>query len=218
MKIFYLISSIILFWSCENKTVESKNTTKIIIPPPSSPPSVDTTKIIKANILLDYLSKVPIIKPNKENGIPFDTLNYDKIIGYDFEGSEEPYPSILDSKNNFVPVILGQQYLTQKQADKIMSALTKNSSYGEQTAACFNPHFALLFIKENRIKNKIDICLDCNYLITDLTIPAETHLKYNKGKENEYAITGFTLSGRKAIIDLCKELNFEYGKYKIRSF
>jgi hypothetical protein len=47
-----------------------------------------------------------------------------------------------------------------------------------------------------------------------VTIPAMTHLKVNKGKENEYAISGFTKIGKKAIIDLCKDLNFYYGRTK----
>jgi hypothetical protein len=35
--------------------------------------------------------------------------------------------------------------------------------------------------------------------------------KVNAGTKDEYAITGFTKSGKKAIIDLCKQLNFTYG-------
>ena len=55
--------------------------------------------------------------------------------------------------------------------------------------------------------NQINICLDCNHLISDIAIPAETHKKVNEGTKGEYAITGFTDKGKKAIRSLCKELN-----------
>jgi hypothetical protein len=102
-------------------------------------------KFLKEQELKNYLLTAQTISPNKNLGNPFDTLSYNKIIAYDFEGSEEPYPRLLDKDLKFVPVILNQKVLTQKQADKILSALTKNSSYGEGTAACFNPHLGLLF-------------------------------------------------------------------------
>ncbi len=172
----------------------------------------DNSKFLKGQDLKAYILTAQTISTNKNLDTPFGTLSYDKIIAYDFEGSEEPYPSVLDKNLKFVPVILKQQALTQKQADKILSALTKKSTYGEATAACFNPHLALLFFKDDKFKNAINICLDCNYLISDVEIPAETQLKINKGKKNEYAITGFTKTGKKAIIDLCKELNFYYGE------
>jgi hypothetical protein len=174
----------------------------------------DMSKYLKEDELQNYILTAASITPNKNLKAPFDTLNYDKIIAYDFEGSEEPYPGVLDQNQKFVPVILKQQALTQRQADEILSALTKRSTYGEVTAACFNPHLGLLFFRENRFKAAINICLDCNYLNSDVVIPAETHFKVNKGKDNEYARVGFTQAGKKAIVDLCSELGFYYGQAK----
>lgn len=120
------------------------------------------------------------------------------------------YPSVIDKHGKFVPVVLAQKALSQIQADKILLALTQKSTYGEGTAACFNPHFALVFYKNNKMINQINICLDCNYLIADIDIPAETHFKINKRTPDEYALTGFTKSGKTAIINLCKKLGFYY--------
>ncbi|WP_152616714.1 hypothetical protein [Flavihumibacter solisilvae] len=158
---------------------------------------MDSSQIIKENVLVDYIAAAKTIRQNPKNGVPFSKLDYDKLIAYDFAGSANTYPSVIDQKGNFVPVVMGQQYLSQEQADKILSALTNNSTYGEVTAACFEPHFALVLYKDNKKVTQINVCLDCNYLIAEIEIPAETH--------------GFTESGRKAIIDLCKELNFRYG-------
>jgi hypothetical protein len=217
-KIFFLTLCLVLylpfFDSCltttKQKATEKKFDTIPETPPP--PEWVDTSKTLREQALTGYIISAGTVRPNWKNGQPFDRLDYDKVIGYDFAGSEDLYPAVIDKQGKFVPVILRQQSLTQEQADKILSALTSRSTYGEATAACFQPHFALVFYKDNKVINQINICLDCNYLISDIAIPAETHKKVNAGTKDEYAITGFTDKGRKAIVDLCKELNFTYGQ------
>jgi hypothetical protein len=203
-----------IFTSCQTSSKqndsEQKNDKIPKTPPP--PDCVDTSKTLKERMLTDYVNSAKTIKPNLKNGKPFDKLQYDKVIAYDFAGSEEPFPAIIDRQGKFVPVVLGQQYLSQEQADKILSTLTSNSTYGEATAACFQPHFALVFYKDNKMINQINVCLDCNYLISDIAIPAETHKKINAVTKDEYAMTGFTINGKKAIRDLCKELKFTYGQ------
>lgn len=209
------VSAIVLV-SCEKK-IEKKEKIEIIdktIPPKKSV-AIENSKNLKEKVLLDYIITAPNVLPNPKNGIPFDKLNYDKIIAYDFQGSEEPYPNVIDKHRKFVPVIIAQKALSQIQADKILSTLAKKSTYGEGTAACFNPHFALVFYKNNKPINQISICLDCNYLIADLDIPAETHRKIDKGTANEYTLIGFRKSGKATIISLCKELNFYYKDKKL---
>ncbi|WP_449398861.1 hypothetical protein [Chryseobacterium wanjuense] len=119
-----------------------------------------------------------MIKSNKNNGIPFNHLDYNKIIAYDFKGDEEMYDSPIDRKGNFIPIIEKQQFLSQKQADNILKALTKKSSYGEASAACFNPHFGLVFFKNNKKTNQISICLDCNDSTSEIDIPARHHKSF----------------------------------------
>jgi hypothetical protein len=207
-----------LFTSCKtspkkNEAAESKDTTTSTLPLPAW---LDSTKTLKEKVLTAYIISAKKINPNTKHGRPFDNLDYDKLIAYDFEGSEEPYSAVIDSKGKFVPVILQQQYLSQEQADKILATLTNTSTYGALTAACFNPHLALVFYKENKPINQINICLDCNYLISDIVIPAETYKKVHSGTKDEYALIGFTDSGRKGIIDLCKEIKFTYGNKKVQ--
>ncbi|MDI9311887.1 MAG: hypothetical protein QM535_16870 [Limnohabitans sp.] len=170
---------------------------------------------LTTNELIEYINISSKIKKKEVYGKPFSNLDFDKIIAYDFEGSEEPYPDVIDKNGNFVPTILKQKALTQEEADKILKILTSNSTYGDTTAGCFNPHFAIVFYKNSKKINQINICLGCNFLSSEINIPAQTHRKINKGTANEYAIIGFTKLGKKGIIDLCKELEFTYGKTKI---
>lgn len=210
----YLVLYLTIIVSCQTTTKQNDTEIKADTIQSTARPSswVDTSKTLKEKTLNDYIFSAKTVIPNLKNGQPFDKLGYDKIIAYDFAGSEEPYFSVINSQGKFVPVVLGQQFLSQVQADKILSTLASKLTYGEATAACFQPHFALVLYKNNKMTNQISICLDCNYLISDLVIPAETHKKVNEGTKNEYAITGFTEKGKKAIIDLCKELNFTYGQ------
>ena len=138
-----LAFSLTTFTSCQSSTnhKDSGNNADTIPSTPPPPEWVDTSKTIKEKVLLEYIDSAKTVKPNPKNGVPFDKLDYDKIIAYDFAGSEEPYPSVIDEKGKFVPVVLGQQFLTQEQANKILSTLTNKSTYGEATAACFQPHF-----------------------------------------------------------------------------
>jgi len=205
---FIIFGSVILFSSCKKNT----DNTKI----PSKKDSVqivsDIPKIkgFSRTELMDYVKSSPSIKPNQNNGIPFSTLDYDKIIAYDFRGDEEMYDVPIDKQGNFIPIIEKQQFLSQEQADKILNALAKKSSYGEASAACFNPHLGLVFFKDNKKVNQISICLDCNNSTSEIDIPARRHRFFNKGTNDEYSFTGFTPQGKAAVAELCRAINFYY--------
>ncbi|WP_343664927.1 hypothetical protein [Chryseobacterium mucoviscidosis] len=205
---FIIFGSVILFSSCE----KHPDSTKISSKKDSVQFVSDIPKIqgLSRTELTDYVKFSPTIKPNQSNGIPFSTLDYDKIIAYDFRGDEEMYNAPIDKQGNFIPIIEKQQFLSQEQADKILKALAKKSSYGETSAACFNPHLGLVFFKDNKKINQMSICLDCNGSISEIDIPARRHRVFNKGTDDEYSFTGFTPKGKAAIIALCKELKFYY--------
>lgn len=205
---FIIFGSVILFSSCEKHT----DNTKIYSKKDSVQFVSDIPKIqgLSRTELMDYVKSSPTIEPNKSNGIPFSTLDYDKIIAYDFKGDEELYDAPIDKQGNFIPIIEKQQFLSQEQADKILKALAKKSSYGEASAACFNPHLGLVFFKDNKKVNQISICLDCNGSTSEIDIPARRHRVFNKGTDDEYSFTGFTPKGKAAVAELCRAVNFYY--------
>lgn len=164
--------------------------------------------------LKNYIDSAIRIKPDRRSESAFKNLDYDKIIAYNFEGSEELYPSVIDKRGEFVPVITAQHFLNQKQADTLLYSLSQNTSYGGSTAACFMPHLGLVFYKDKKKVAVINICLDCNYLISDVNIPAMNSHKKNKGTKDEHSLFGFSTSGKQQIVNLCKELNFYYSRLK----
>lgn len=184
---------------------------------PAPPYRSDTVKILEEKVLLEYISFAPLINPNPKIAAPFNKLRYDKIIAYDFgDGYSEETLRVIDPQGRFVSNISKQQALSQAKADNILTALTTKSTYGGSNAICFNPRFALVFYKGSKVVNQINICMDCNYLVSEIDIPAQNHIA-KKVSKNEYAQTGigFSESGRKAIIDFCKDLSFYYGSLEI---
>ncbi|HEX6915403.1 MAG TPA: hypothetical protein VF145_09185 [Chitinophagaceae bacterium] len=215
--VVYLAFSLAGIVSCGPDSRPAGSTGEKTTPEPAPPQGFDGSKSIREQALIDYVTSSNTVAPNASNGIPFGHLDYDKVIAYDFAGSEETYPNVIDREGKFVPVVVRQQSLSQLQADRILSALAARSSYGEGTAACFQPHFGLVLYKGNRKVNQLSVCLDCNYLIAEIPIPAETAKKMNAGTEAEIVLSGFSKQGRQAITDLCRELNFRYGRAEVET-
>ncbi|PHN08432.1 hypothetical protein [Flavilitoribacter nigricans] len=145
--------------------------------------------------------------------VPFDTLAFDKVIAYNFIGNEGAYPTVLNLETGrFVPVILKQRALGAEQVNELVSFLTDPRSYGKQTAACFYPHLGFVFYQGNRPKWVVDICLDCNYLLSTTEIPATVHNRMDLGGGKSYGLRGFSEAGIAKIVSMSKELQFSYGE------
>ncbi|MFP9113548.1 hypothetical protein ACLI1A_06380 [Flavobacterium sp. RHBU_3] len=182
----------------ETATVNTDTITQDTLPNPNR-----KKPYIKIEDLHTYADNAPTIERPENMGKPFDKLIFDKVIAYDYEGSGEPYPSIIE-EGDFNPVVLKQKILNTEQVNKLIKSLTTPSSYGGTSASCFDPHLAFLFYKDNKIVYTIDICLDCNRMSTTTEIPAIESFK------REYPF-GFSLEGKRDICALCREFNFYYG-------
>ena len=209
LKNFLLIIFVILFLnlvvSCKsNEKTKSRN--EIL------KPKVNNSEYLNESELENYIIKSKEIKLKSTYQKPFDTLRFNKIIAYDFEGSEEPNPSVINQKNNFTSVILKQKYLNNVQSNKLIETLTDETTYGESTAGCFNPHLGFVFYNNNKVVYVVDVCLDCNYLISESEIPAMVKKKINIGTEDEYPAIGFSKIGKNKIRGISKELDFFYGR------
>jgi len=152
-----------------------------------------------------YVSK----NPNACN--PFNKIDYDRVIAYDYgrEG-EDSYLQIVDKKGNLDATVIQQKDLTQQQVDDITNYLGKKETYGETPAWCFKPHMGIVFYNGQKIIAHISICLECNLLKSSIEIPATSFAKMNEGAKNEYPLEGFSKEGRTKLNALCKELQFSH--------
>lgn len=172
---------------------------------------INNAKKLDEFTLRKYVISAPTVTRSPNVGSPFDTLSYNKVIAYDFDGRHERNKVI--GRFGLFQEVLKQQYLTQEQTDKLLKSLTKKSSYGETPFSCFEPHFAVVFYKGNKMVNQLNVCLDCNDMESEIEISAQYANKVKFDDTTYYELRGFSKKGRKAITSLCKELDFLYGLY-----
>lgn len=159
-----------------------------------------------------YITEAPTINFVGDLPEPFDSLDFNKVIAYDFGGPDGRAESVISHNSTFTNTVSNQKALNKKQVEKLLSFITNKNTYGYSTAACFQPRWALVFFKNTQITCVIDICLDCNFLSSTLEIPA---VSANDLVENDYMLPrhGFSKEGRKSIKYLAKELEMQYGNY-----
>ena len=138
---------------------------------------------------------------------PFDTLKYDKIVAYEFQGLGGRL--IKHCLKNEPDRISKSIVISKKKMKAFEGILIDNSSYGNTVAACFDPHLAIVYYDGGDIAGTIDICLDCNYLEASVEIPATSHKVIKVSEDYSYAAHGFSKKARKAIDDFCRSLGFE---------
>jgi hypothetical protein len=160
---------------------------------------------IRMDSLIQYIEQADSFKITYGLNKPFDKLVFNKVIAYDFSGSEEPYPSVFDKNGYFIPIIEKQKALSKTQAENVIRFLTDKKTYGGGEAACFQPHLGIVFYNGKKPVFTVDICLDCNYLLSTEVIPSE---------EANGNARGFSNSGKRKIKELGKELGFYYGTIK----
>ena len=128
-------------------------------------------------------------KPSKDN--VFAKLDYDSVIAYSYNGENDI--EIIDKEGKLADRIKKQIRLDKTQVARLTNTLCDKKTYGGDRAACFDPHFGVVFYKRQKPIAYVSVCLDCNYLISSIDIPVER---------------GFSYEGAKAIIDFEKELKF----------
>ena len=137
---------------------------------------------------------------------PFDKLNFDKVVAYEFQGNGELLIERCLKKQK--DKINKTFELSKKQINNLEQILTSKESFGNSTFSCFDPHFAVVYYKSNKIIGSINICLECNYLISSEKIPA-TELKWIKISDDySYPAKGFSKKTRKEIYNFCKIIGF----------
>ena len=155
-------------------------------------------------------------KETKKYSNPFDTLSYDKVIAYDYNGSPEMQIVMKEQVLAKKERIFKQIELTKKQISAFHKTLGNTKSYGGGTAACFDPHFGVVYFKQNKIVGHISVCLACNYFQSSPKIPAQNSHKTDVCDEC-YAY-GFSKYGRKNISALVKELQFSHWQLNSELF
>lgn len=210
MKSSLIILTSIIILSCD-QSLEKETDNKNLY---TNPQVEQFKKYLSQKKLYDFVQKSKPIKLSSTFPSPFDTLDFNKVIAYDFDGKEEGYANSIRKMNSnfFSDVVLRQRAVQEKEIQFLLDFLSDPKTYGEVTMACFEPHLGIVFFKDKQVKYVIDICMDCNYLISTSELPASVYKKMKMENGSEYGLNGFSSYGRNKIIELSKKLGLDYGK------
>lgn len=159
---------------------------------------------------------------------PFDTMKYDRVVAYDYEGGETGRQIVKNGElikrdtlsKRGIGTIYHQKELSQAQITRFNNTIGDTASYGLGAASCFTPRLGFVYYRKGKIVGHISICFECNYLVSTPAIPAVYSVAnrrnginigdWRKGNtEKDYKpFWGFSLSGMEKLSGLCKELKF----------
>lgn len=210
---------LVLLISCtpskdSDKTIDGENNLGKSVTVDSSQTNKHKRNYLRAKAILNYVQSTKPIELSLSYPSPFDTLVFDKVIAYDFDGIRSPSQSILQNNDRLVSAITKQEALNASQADFVLDFLTDKSTYGGVRYACFEPHLAFVFYESGKIKMVVDICLDCNFLRASSKIPATEANLFYFDDDTSYPRSGFSEAGIKRIVEISAELGLGYGKWE----
>jgi hypothetical protein len=146
---------------------------------------------------------------------PFDKLEYDKAIAYDYNG--EANHLIVTDEGELIKIdgrhgeIFAQKVLSKKQVVTLHRITGDTSSYGGIGAACFDPHLGIVYYFKEKIVGHISICLACNYLESSMEIPASNFkIYYLADDSTELTAYGFNKAGSMKLSNFCQSLGFDH--------
>jgi hypothetical protein len=154
-----------------------------------------------------------------QNENPFLTLQYDSVLIYDFDwkGKQESF-SIVDESGHLSSGVRNYSRLDRKKYAKLNKLLGEKSSFGQSTAACFEPHLGIVYYQSGKSIAHLSICMGCNRLESSVRIPAQEQGAQISEGVTYYTGIGMSKSLRKFLNHLMVSHNFRYGDKKSTLF
>ena len=147
---------------------------------------------------------------NGQTKNPFLNLKFDKVVFYDFKDIGEKGSLIVDNNGKYLQAVIKQVQLDTVTISKLNIKLGDKKSYGNGTAACFDPHCGFVYFLKSKSVGQITICLGCNRLYSSIDIPAQKQGKQGQGKDAYYILDGLSKSFRQFINGLLKKNKFTH--------
>jgi hypothetical protein len=142
---------------------------------------------------------------------PFSNLQFDKVVMYEFDGGKGGDMSVIDKDGKMAQTISKEVVLDKKDIDVLNKKLGSTKSYGGGEAACYEPRLGFVYYLKNIVVAKVDVCLSCNRLRSNIEIKAQKQGK-NISEKGEifYLGEGLSDSFKKYLYKLIKSKGFKY--------
>lgn len=146
---------------------------------------------------------------------PYAQIEFDSLVIYDIEyfyrdedGKRARLKTIVEPDGSVVNGSIKRSVrLKKNEAEEFTNRLGNKSSFGLNSAACFDPHFAAIYFLEGKPAAHITICLSCNTYQPSQKIPASLVDREYDGEV--YRVTsGFSLEYREYLNELKKKYGF----------
>lgn len=171
--------------------------------------TVEQVNYLSNDDISKFVKEAEMIKPAKTNMNPFSNLDYNKVIAYDFDGGKGYNVLSIANENTVTNTVKNQKSLTQNQVNHLISIISNKKSFGGSTGACFEPHLGIVFYKDEKIVEYINICFECNYLSSKL--PISTTITESSKTVNQLP-SGFSSLGKTELKSICGQLQFSNCK------
>ena len=163
-----------------------------------------STIILPLLFLLMLLSCVNTNKKDNKQFVtdnpvdPFSQIEFDKAIAYDFPGNT--MIPLIDSNGMVTKVVTKQVVLDSNQINEFRKILMDSTSFGELYMMDFYPHFGIVFYKNDKIIDHLEVSLICFNVFASFTIPEK--------EKKDHSYNALTPIGVNKIFKFCKKLGF----------
>lgn len=141
------------------------------------------------------------------------------MVFYDFGGRpEEEILSIIEKDGKLHKSVIKSTKPDKLTANKFTVSLGQKESYGNGTAACFDPHLGVVYYSKGKPLGHVTICMSCNRLYPSLDIRAQEQGKQGKGIDVYYTLNGMSKKFRKEINSILIEYKFSHQIKEKTSF
>jgi hypothetical protein len=126
-------------------------------------------------------------------------LRFDKVVAVDFRGNTGI--PLIDTNGHITKTATQQKLLDSNQVEEFNKILMDSTTFGAEWPVDFYPHFGLVFYKNDKIIEYLEVSLICNNLFASFPLS-------QKERRQELS-NGLTRTGVKRIFNFCKELGFK---------
>lgn len=146
---------------------------------------------------------------------PYSTLAYDSLVIYDYGiemAADESNIKIEGKHFTFKNKPVKSVVLSAAEAKEFTTKIGEDSTYSQNSADCFNPHFAAFYYKKGKVIANVEICIACNRLYPSIEIPAK-YARPEKipGGEVFYPRSGLSRNFRLYMKTLLDRYGFSHG-------
>jgi hypothetical protein len=144
---------------------------------------------------------------------PYATLAYDSLVIYDygFEGQGESNIKQTGKYYSFITKPVKSVRLTKTEANNFTTKIGEDSTYTQNSADCFDPHFAAFYYKKGKAIANVEVCVGCNRLYSSIEIPAKIARPEELAGYTIYPYSGLSKAFRIYLKDLLNAHGFSHA-------